>query len=162
METQKLQELFKQLEDFKKEEKQEKPAEATELEKVKREKVGSCLYDLRTAFINKIPQGLKERKSFVLNVVKIDIRQSDVSNLIDWLRKNGREDRANEIEENKNRFFDISILADDGSTELFNSGILSYDKKNSLEKLVVKSGDGFDYYVSTITWDADNKELLFA
>ena len=29
METQKLQELFKQLEDFKKEEKQEKPAEAT-------------------------------------------------------------------------------------------------------------------------------------
>ena len=124
--------------------------------------MGSCAYDLRTAFINKIPQGLKERKSFVLNVVKIDIRQSDVSNLIDWLRKNGREDRANEIEENKNRFFDISILADDGSTELFNSGILSYDKKNSLEKLVVKSGDGFDYYVSTITWDADNKELLFA
>ena len=124
--------------------------------------MGSCAYDLRTAFINKIPQGLKERKSFVLNVVKIDIRQSDVSNLIDWLRKNGREDRANEIEENKNRFFDISIIADDGSTELFNSGILSYDKKNSLEKLVVKSGDGFDYYVSTITWDADNKELLFA
>ena len=162
METQKLQELFKQLEDFKKEEKQESSAEATELEKVKRERVGSCAYDLRTGFINIIPQGLKDRKSFVLNVVKIDVKQSDVSNLIDWLLKNGREDRANEIEENKNRFFDISIIADDGSTELFNSGILSYDKKNSLEKLVVNSGVVFDYYVSTITWDADNKELLFA
>ena len=153
----KMQELLKQLEDLKKEEKQEKPAEAT----VKREKVGSCLYDLRTAFINKIPQGLKNRKSFVLNVVKIDVRKSDVSNLIDWLLKNGREDRAIEIEENKDRFFDISIVADDGSTELFNSSILAYDKKNSLEKLIVKSGDGFDYYVNSISWDADNRELLF-
>ena len=162
MEMQKIQELFKQLEDFKKEEKQEKSAEVTELEKVKREKVGCCAYDLRTAFINKIPQGLKERKSFVLNVVKIDVKQSDVSNLIDWLLKNGREDRANEIEANKDRFFDISIVADDGSTELFNSGILSYDKKNSLEKLIVRSDNGFDYYVNTMTWDASNRELFFA
>lgn len=156
MEMQKIQELLKQLE------KQEKFVEVTELEKVKREKVGSCLYDLRTAFISKIPQGLKDRKSFTLNVVKIDVRQSDVSNLIDWLLKNGREDRANEIEANKDRFFDISIIADDGSTELFNSGILSYDKKNSLEKLVVKSDSGFDYYVNTMTWDASNRELFFA
>jgi hypothetical protein len=129
---------------------------------VKRKKAGSSLYDLRTAFINKIPQGLKDRKSFALNVVKIDVRQSDVSNLIDWLLKNGREDRANEIEANKARFFDISIITDDGSTELFNSSILSYDKKNTLKKLVVKSNDGFDYYVSSMSWDADNKELLFA
>jgi len=162
MEMQKIQELVKQLEDLKKEEKLEKSAEVTELEKVKREKVGSCLYDLRTAFISKIPQGLKERKSFTLNVVKIDVRQSDVSNLIDWLLKNGREDRANEIEANKDRFFDISIVADDGSTELFNSGILSYDKKNSLEKLIVRSDNGFDYYVNTMTWDASNRELFFA
>jgi hypothetical protein len=129
---------------------------------VKREKAGSSLHDLRTAFINKIPQGLKGRKSFTLNVVKIDVRLSDVSNLIDWLLKNGREDRANEIEANKDRFFDISIIADDGSTELFNSGILSYDKKNSLEKLIVKSDNGYDYYVNTMTWDASNKELFFA
>lgn len=156
MEMQKIQELLKQLE------KQEKFVEVTELEKVKREKVGNSLHDLRTAFISKIPQGLKDRKSFTLNVVKIDVRQSDVSNLIDWLLKNGREDRANEIEANKDRFFDISIIADDGSTELFNSGILSYDKKNSLEKLVVKSDSGFDYYVNTMTWDASNRELFFA
>ena len=130
--------------------------------KVKKEKAGSSTHDLRTAFINKVPQGLKGRKSFVLNVVKIDVRQSNVNNLIDWLRKNGQEDRANEIEENKSRFFDISILCDDGSTEIFNSGILAYDKTNSLKKLVVKSGDGFEYYINTITWDADNKNLLFA
>ena len=158
METQKMQELLKQLEDLKKEVKQEKPAEVTELEKVK---VGSCSYDLRTAFINKIPQGLKESKSFKLNVVKIDGRQSNVDNLINWLLKNGRESGANEIEANKDRIFDISIVADDGSTELFNSSILAYDKKNS-GKLIVKSENGFDYYVNTMTWDASNKELLFA
>ena len=133
-----------------------------ELEKVKNEKVGSCLYDLRTAFIDKIPQGLKERKSFVLNVVKIDVMPSNVKNLIDWLRKNGREERADEIEANKDRFFNISIVADDGTAELFNSGILAYDKKNSLGELIVKSKDGFDYYVNTMTWDADKKELFFA
>jgi len=129
---------------------------------VKREKAGSSLHDLRTAFINKIPQGLKGRKSFVLNVVKIDVKPSNVEGLIDWLLKNGQEARATEIEQNKDRFFDISIITDDGSTELFNSSILSYDKKNTLEKLVVKSNDGFDYYVSSMSWDADNKELLFA
>lgn len=134
----------------------------TELEKVKNAKVGSCSYDLRTAFIDKIPQGLKGRKSFMLNVVKIEVTQSNVDNLIDWLRKNERDARADEIEANKERIFDISIVADDGSTELFNSSILAYDKKNSLEKLIVKAGDGFDYYVNTMTWDADNKELLFA
>ena len=131
-------------------------------QKAELQKVGSSAYDLRTAFINKIPQGLKGRKSFVLNVVKIDVTPSNVDNLINWLRKNEQEDRANEIEENKSRFFDISIVADDGSTELFNSGILSYDKKNTLEKLVVKSADGFDYYVSSMSWDASAKELVFA
>lgn len=150
MET-KMQELLKQLEDLKKEEKQ-----------VKREKAGSSAHDLRTAFVDKIPQGLKGRKSFVLNVVKIDVKPSNVDNLINWLRKNGREERADEIEANKNRFFDISILADDGSTEIFNSSILSYDKKNSLEKLIVKSQGGYDYFISSITWDADSKELTFA
>ena len=133
----------------------------TTLEKVKREKVGSCSYDLRTAFVNKFPQGLKDRKSFTLNVVKIDVTQANVANLIDWLRKNGQEERANEIEDNQDRFFDISIVADDGSTELFNSGILAYDKKSTLEKLIVKSKNGFDYYVNTMTWDASAKELLF-
>lgn len=98
----------------------------------------------------------------MLNVVKIEVTQSNVDNLIDWLRKNERDARADEIEANKERIFDISIVADDGSTELFNSSILAYDKKNSLEKLIVKAGDGFDYYVNTMTWDADNKELLFA
>ena len=98
----------------------------------------------------------------MLNVVKIDVMPSNVDGLIDWLRKNGQEDRADEIEENKNRFFDISILCDDGSTEIFNSGILAYDKKNTLGKLVVKSQDGFEYYISSMTWDADNKELIFA
>ena len=151
METKKMQELLKQLEELKKEEKQ-----------VKNEKTGFCLYDWRTAFINKFPQGLKERKSFTLNVVKIDVKPSNVDNLINWLRNNDNNDRADEIEENKSRFFDISIVADDGSTELFQSSILSFDKKNSLNKLVVKSGNGFDYYVSSMTWDADNKELLFA
>ena len=130
--------------------------------KVKKEKVGRSSHDLRTAFINKFPQGLKGRKSFFLNVVKIDVVKSNVENLINWLRINGQEDRANEVETNKNKFFDISIIADDGSTEIFNSGILAYDKTNSLEKLVVKSGNGFDYFVSSITWDADNKNLLFA
>ena len=125
-------------------------------------KVGSCLYDLRTAFIDKIPQGLKERKSFVLNVVKIDVYPSKVEALIDWLRKGGKEERASEIEANKDRFFNISIIADDGTAELFNSGILAYDKKNSLEELIVKSENGFDYYVNTMTWDADKKELFFA
>jgi len=149
METQKMQELLKQLEDLKK-------------EKVKKEKVGSSLCDLRTAFISRIPQGLKGRKSFALKVVKIDVKPSNVENLIDWLRKNDRDDRADEVEANKDKFFDISIVADDGSTELFNSSILSYDKKNSLDKLVVKSGDGYDYYVSEMIWDADKKELLFA
>ena len=149
METQKMQELLKQLEDLKK-------------EKVKKEKAGSSVYDLRTAFINKIPQGLKGRKSFTLNVVKIGVTQSNVTNLIDWLRKNDNNERADEIEANQERFFDISIVADDGSVELFNSGILAYDKSNSLEKLVVKSKNGFDYYVSSMSWDADNKELLFA
>ena len=134
----------------------------TQKTKVKNGKVGSSLHDLRTAFINKIPQGLKGRKSFVLNVVKIDVRQSNVDNLIDWLQRNGQEDRATEIEQNKDRFFDISIITDDGSTELFNSSILSYDKKNTLEKLVVKSADGFDYYVSSMSWDASAKELVFA
>ena len=129
---------------------------------VKREKVGRSSCDLRTAFINKIPQGLKGRKSFVLNVVKIDVVKSNVDNLIDWLRKNEQENRANEIEANRDKFFDISIVCDDGSTELFNSGILSYDKTNSLEKLIVKSGNGFDYFISSITWDADSKELIFA
>ena len=137
-------------------------AQKAELEKVKNEKVGSCLYDLRTAFIDKIPQGLKERKSFVLNVVKIDVMPSNVENLIDWLRKNGREERADEIEANKGRFFNISIVADDGTSELFNSGILAYDKKNSLGELIIKSKDGFDYYINTMTWDADKKELFFA
>ena len=155
METQKMQELLKQLEDLKKE---KKSAE----EKVKKEKVGSSLFDLRTAFINKIPQGLKDRKSFMLNVVKINVSQSNVDGLIDWLRKNDRDARADEIEENRDKFFDISIVADDGSTELFNSSILSYDKTNSLDKLVVKSENGFDYYVSSMCWDADNKELTFA
>ena len=136
-------------------------AKKAESEKVKREKVGSCMHDLRTAFIAKIPQGLKNRKSFVLKVVKIDVRQSNVDNLINWLQRNGQEERADEVEANKDRFFDISVVADDGSTELFNSSILSYDKKNSLNKLVVKSGDGFDYYVHSMTWDADTKELLF-
>ena len=149
METQKMQELLKQLEDLKK-------------EKVKKEKVGSSLCDLRTAFISRIPQGLKGRKSFALKVVKIDVKPSNVENLIDWLRKNDRDDRADEVEANKDKFFDISIVADDGSTELFNSSILSYDKKNSLDKLVVKSGDGYDYYVSEMIWDADKKELIFA
>ena len=129
---------------------------------VKREKVGRSSCDLRTAFINKIPQGLKGRKSFVLNVVKIDVVKSNMKNLIDWLQRNGQDDRAKEIEENENRFFDISIITDNGTTELFNSSILSYDKKNTLEKLIVKSGNGFDYYVSSITWDADSKELIFA
>ena len=129
---------------------------------VKKEKVGSSLCDLRTAFISRIPQGLKGRKSFALKVVKIDVKPSNVENLIDWLRKNDRDDRADEVEANKDKFFDISIVADDGSTELFNSSILSYDKKNSLDKLVVKSGDGYDYYVSEMIWDADKKELLFA
>ena len=156
METQKMQELLKQLEDLKKEE------QKTEVGKVKNAKVGNCLYDLRTAFINKFPQGLKGRNSFMLNVVKINVTPSNVENLIDWLRKNGQDARADEIEENKERFFDISIIADDGSTELFNSSILAYDKKNSLEKLIVKAGDGFDYYVNTMTWDANNRELLFA
>ena len=157
METKKMQELLKQLEDLKK-----KSAEVTELEKVKAKKVGSCLYDLRTAFVDKFPQGLKGRKSFMLNVVKIDVKPSNVDNLINWLRNNDNNDRADEIEENKSRFFDISIVADDGSTELFQSSILAFDKKNTLNKLVVKSGNGFDYYVSSMTWDADNKELLFA
>ena len=133
-----------------------------EKEKVKKEKVGRSSHDLRTAFINKFPQGLKGRKSFMLNVVKIDVVKSNMKNLIDWLQRNGQDDRAKEIEENENRFFDISIICDDGTQELFNSGILSYDKTNSLEKLVVKSGDGYDYYVSSITWDADNKNLVFA
>ena len=137
-------------------------AQKAEVEKVKREKVGSCSFDLRTAFVDKIPQGIKDRKSFAIKVVKIDVKQSNVDNLIDWLRKNDRESRANEIEANKDRIFDISIVADDGSTELFNSSILSYDKKNTLEKLVVKSGDGFDYYVSSMSWDASAKELVFA
>ena len=129
---------------------------------VKKEKAGSSVHDLRTAFVDKIPQGLKGRKSFALNVVKIDVTPSNVDNLIDWLRKNDREARADEIEENRDRFFDISILTEDGSTELFNSSILSYDKKNTLEKLIVKSENGFDYYISSMIWDADNKELTFA
>ena len=137
-------------------------AKKAEAKKVKREKVGSCSCDLRTALINKFPQGLKGRKSFVLNVVKIDVRQSNVDNLINWLLKNGQDARADEVEENKNKFFDIAILADDGTTEIFNSSILAYDKKNSLHKLVVKADNGFDYYVSRICWDADNKELVFA
>lgn len=137
-------------------------AKKAEAKKVKREKVGNCMYDLRTAFIDKIPQGVKDRKSFTLNVVKIEVTPSNVDNLIDWLRKNDRENRANEIEENKERIFDISIIADDGSTELFNSSILAYDKKNTLQKLIVKAEDGFDYYVNTMTWDASNKELIFA
>lgn len=98
----------------------------------------------------------------MLNVKKIDVTPSNVDNLINWLRQNDREDRANEIEENRDRFFDISIIADDGSTELFNSSILAYDKKNTLQKLIVKAEDGFDYYVNTMTWDASNKELIFA
>lgn len=150
----KMQELLKQLEELKKEEKQVK--------KVKREKVGNCLYDLRTAFVDKFPQGLKDRKSFVLNVAKINVKPSNVDNLIDWLKKNDREDRANEIEQNRDRFFDISIIAADGTAELFNSGILAFDKKNTLKELVVKSGNGFDYYVSSMTWDAAAKELIFA
>ena len=129
---------------------------------VKKEKVGSSLHDLRTAFINKFPQGLKGRKSFFLNVVKIDVVKSNMKNLIDWLQRNGQDDRAKEIEENENRFFDISIITDNGTTELFNSGILAYDKTNSLEKLVVKSGNGFDYFISSMSWDADSKELIFA
>ena len=124
--------------------------------------VGSSLHDLRNAFINKFPQGLKGRKSFILNVVKIDVMPSNVDNLINWLRQNNQEERADEIEENRDRFFDISIICDDGTQELFNSGILSYDKKNTLKKLIVKSGDGFEYYINTITWDADSKELTFA
>jgi 7,8-dihydro-6-hydroxymethylpterin-pyrophosphokinase len=134
----------------------------TQKAEVKKEKTGTCSHDLRNAFINKIPQGLKDRKSFTLNVVKIDVKPSNVDNLIDWLRRNEREDRADEIEANRERFFDISILTDDGNTELFNSGILSYDKKNTLEKLIVKSQDGYDYFISSMTWDADNKNLLFA
>jgi hypothetical protein len=134
----------------------------TQKAEVKKEKTGTCSHDLRNAFINKIPQGLKGRKSFVINVVKIDVTKSNVQNLIDWLRKNGQDDRANEIESNKEKFFDISIICDDGSTELFNSSILSYDKKNTLEKLIIKSKDGFDYFISSITWDADKKELVFA
>lgn len=157
MKTQKMEELLKQLQELKGEKQEE-----TELEKVKREKVGNCLYDLRTAFVEKFPQGLKGRKSFVINVVKIDVMPSKVENLIGWLRENGREERADEIEANKDRFFDISIVADDGTSELFNSSILAYDKKNSLGKLIVKSKDGFDYYVNRITWDADKKELFFA
>lgn len=131
------------------------------VKKVKNEKTGFCLYDWRTAFINKFPQGLKERKSFTLNVVKIDVKPSNVDNLIDWLRRNDRDDRAEEIEANKDRFFDISIVCNDGSVELFNSGILAFDKKNTLGKLVVKSKNGYDYYVNTMTWDASAKELLF-
>ena len=129
---------------------------------VKKEKAGSSLYDLRTAFVDKFPQGLKGRKSFMLKVAKIDVTPSNVDNLIDWLRRNDREARADEIEANRDKFFDISIVCDDGSTELFNSSILSYDKKNTLEKLVVKSKDGFEYYISSMTWDAENKELTFA
>jgi hypothetical protein len=134
----------------------------TQKTEVKNEKTGTCPHDLRRAFVDKIPQGVKGRKSFTLNVVKIDVKPSNVGNLIDWLRKNDREERANEIEENKHRIFDISIICDDGTQELFNSSILSYDKKNTLKKLVVKSGDGFEYYISSITWDADSKELIFA
>ena len=134
----------------------------TTLEKVKKEKAGSSVYDLRTAFVNKIPQGLKGRNSFMLNVVKIDVTPSNVEGLIDWLRTNDKEERANEIEANKSRFFDISVVADDGNVELFNSSILSFDKKNTLEKLVVKSKNGFDYYVSSMSWDAAAKELIFA
>ena len=132
-----------------------------EEKKVKNEKTGNCVCDLRTAFVDKFPQGLKGRKSFTLNVVKINVTQSNIDNLIDWLRRNNKEDRADEIEANKDRFFDISIITDDGTTELFNSSILSYDKKNTLEKLIVKSKNGFDYYVNTMTWDASAKELLF-
>lgn len=131
-------------------------------EKAEAKKVGSCSYDLRTAFVDKFPQGLKDRKSFVLNVVKIDVKPSNVDNLISWLRQNNREDRANEIEANKDRIFDISIIADDGTSELFNSGILAYDKKNTLKELIVKSENGFEYYINTMTWDASNKELIFA
>jgi 7,8-dihydro-6-hydroxymethylpterin-pyrophosphokinase len=134
----------------------------TQKAEVKKEKTGTCSHDLRNAFINKIPQGLKDRKSFTLNVVKINVTKSNMKNLIDWLQRNGQDDRAKEIEENENRFFDISILCDDGSTEIFNSGILAYDKKNTLEKLIVKSQDGFDYFISSMSWDADNKELIFA
>ena len=152
METQKLLEALKAQLAQQQEEKTE----------VKNEKTGNCLHDLRTAFITKVPQGLKERKSFILKVVKIDVRQSNVENLIDWLRKNDRQDRADEVEQNKDSYFDISVLTGDGSTELFNSSILSYDKKNSLDKLVVKSKNGFDYYVSSMSWDASAKELVFA
>ena len=144
-------------------------AQIAELEKVKAQKtetqakkVGSSSHDLRTAFINKIPQGLKNRKSFVLKVVKIDVRQSNVENLIDWLRKNDRQDRADEVEQNKDKFFDISIIADDGTTEIFNSSILAFDKSNSLGKLIVKSDNGFDYYVNRMTWDSSSRELIFS
>lgn len=152
MDLQKL-ELLKEL--------QKLEALKAEQEKAKKEKSGSSLHDLRTAFITKVPQGLKNRNSFSLNVVKIDVTPSNVDNLINWLRKNDNNDRADEVEQNKERFFDISIVADDGSVELFNSGILAYDKSNSLEKLVVKSGNGFDYYVTQMIWDASAKELLF-
>ena len=131
-------------------------------EKVKKEKAGSSVYDLRTAFINKIPQGLKGRKSFMLNVVKIDVTQANVDNLINWLRQNNQDDRAEEVEENKNRFFDVSILTEDGSTEIFNSSILAFDKSNSLGKLIVKSDNGFDYYVNRMTWDSSSRELIFS
>ena len=114
------------------------------------------------SLVDKFPQGLKGRKSFVLNVVKIDVKPSNIDNLINWLRNNDNNDRADEIEENRDRFFNISIITDDGTTELFQSSILAYDKKNTLSKLVIKSGNGFDYYVSRICWDADNKELVFA
>lgn len=152
METQ---ELLKALEALKAQQQEQKT-------EVKREKVGSSSLDLRTAFITKVPQGLKGRKSFVLNVVKIDVVQSNVSNLIDWLHKNGQDARADEVEENRDKFFDISIVADDGNVELFNSSILAYDKSNSLEKLVVKSKNGFDYYISSMSWDAENKTVYFA
>lgn len=128
----------------------------------KKESKGNSEFDLRTAFIQKIPQGLKDRKSFILDVVLFEVKQSNVENLIEWLRKNDKKSKADEVEANASKFFDIHILCEDGTQEIFNSGILAYDKKKTLSELVVETENGFDYFVNSITWDALNKELRFA
>ena len=42
-------------------------------------------FNLKDAFVKKIPQGLKGRKSFLLTVKNFSVTQSNIEGLLDWL-----------------------------------------------------------------------------
>lgn len=118
--------------------------------------------NLKDAYIKRYPESVKNMKSFYWEVEDFSIETQDVSGLVSWLEKQGRKEEAAELSENADRVFTLSITNTDGEYYQLNSNLLSYDRTNSLDKVVKKVRNSYVYNIASISWDADTKTITFA